>query len=236
MSSKKSKLENLYFPSGRSAKKVKEDAKIEAKDTLKSLNETLHDHAKKNLFFPKNSNLTWEQAIQFLKEEKPFSKESGTPTVKFLNSLEKKSFEGYRRCLEQTWPGIDNDMSDAFEIMMHFQEKSSSKQLKLLEGVPFEGELKLTMSEWVMEICTHFDCKYGKDHGSLIADKVVTQLFRLIINDSTIPSKPGTEGCGDWDKFFKLADSTDVPDDFMADRNGEVSPEKNSFGRTDIVK
>lgn len=42
--------------------------------------------------------------------------------------------------------------------------------------------------------------------------------------DVIISKKPGS-----WDDYFKLMDSIDVPNDFMAERDNEISPERELF-------
>ncbi len=40
-------------------------------------------------------------------------------------------------------------------------------------------------------------------------------------DDIIISKKPGT-----WDGFFKLLETVDVPEDFMAERDSEIPPER----------
>ena len=42
--------------------------------------------------------------------------------------------------------------------------------------------------------------------------------------DVIISKKPGS-----WDDYFKLMDTIDVPNDFMAERDNEISPERELF-------
>ena len=42
--------------------------------------------------------------------------------------------------------------------------------------------------------------------------------------DIVISRKPG-----DWDDFFKMMDSIDVPDDFMRDRDNEIQQDRDLF-------
>lgn len=46
----------------------------------------------------------------------------------------------------------------------------------------------------------------------------------LETGDIILSRKPGS-----WDEFFKLMDSIKIPEDFMDDRDNEISPEKDLF-------
>jgi len=46
----------------------------------------------------------------------------------------------------------------------------------------------------------------------------------LETGDIILSRKPGS-----WDDFFKLMDSIKIPEDFMDDRDNDISPEKDLF-------
>lgn len=61
------------------------------------------------------------------------------------------------------------------------------------------------------------------------------KIFRFDCEEVYIRREPDTGDVilsrkpGSWDDFFKLADTTGIPEDFMADRDNELPPERDMF-------